>query len=216
MPAPSFFRDLGLFVVPNFLDPEYGAGLRLEIAAAPAEKALIVRPNGAGCLDEGVRKVEDRLPPKEIRADLKKRFHELIPDLEKHFGVRLAGCESPQCLIYRAGDFFKPHTDGGGLEKREDIRRRRVSAVVFLNRESQEPAEDAYGDGHLTFYGLIKDPPWDKLALPLKAEPGLLIAFPSDKLHEVTPISHGRRFTLVTWFYGPDSEQPPEVATPGD
>jgi hypothetical protein len=36
---------------------------------------------------------------------------------------------------------------------------------------------------------------------PLIAEPGLLIAFPSDKWHEVKPVSHGRRFTVVTWFH---------------
>jgi len=88
-----------------------------------------------------------------------------------------------------------------------------VSLVIFLNRESQEPADDAYGQGYLTFYGLLDGPHWKKCAFPLKAEPGLLIAFPSDKWHEVTPVSHGRRFTVVTWFYGPES---PPVAEGAD
>ena len=84
--------------------------------------------------------------------------------------------------------------------------RRRVSVVIFLNRQSQEPAEDAYGEGHLTFYGLLEGREWEKCAFPLDAEPGLLIAFPSDKWHEVKPVSHGRRFTVVTWFHAPETQ----------
>ena len=126
----------------------------------------------------------------------------LLPEIEKHFGVTLLDCESPDYLIYHPGDFFKPHVDGGP-ESSDRIRDRRVSVVIFLNRQCAEPAEDSYGEGHLTFYGLLDGPQWEKCAFPLNPEPGLLIAFPSDKWHEVKPVSHGRRFTVVTWFYGP-------------
>lgn len=81
-----------------------------------------------------------------------------------------------------------------------------MSVVIFLNRQSQEPAEDAYGEGQLTFYGLLDGPQWEKCASPLDAEPGLLIAFPSDRWHEIKPVSHGRRFTVVTWFHDADAD----------
>jgi SM-20-related protein len=31
-------------------------------------------------------------------------------------------------------------------------------------------------------------------------EPGLLVAFRSDTVHEVLPVTHGERFTVVSWF----------------
>jgi SM-20-related protein len=212
MPALGFFQELGLFFVPAFLDPEASVELCREMATAPVEKALITGPSGEDRLDEDSRKVESTVLPKSMRSPLKQRLCALLPELEKHFGVELVGCESPQYLIYHRGDFFKPHTDGGGSQIRDGIRRRRVSAVIFLNRESEEPAEETYGQGQLTFYSLLEGPQWERCVFPLHAEPGLLVAFPSDKLHEVTPVSHGKRFTVVTWFYGPDLAAVPEGA----
>jgi SM-20-related protein len=200
MPSSVFFQQLGLFILPRFLDTDCCAEFFRQMAAAPAEKALVVEPRGEERLDLLSRKVDSSILPKEITAPLKQRLLEIQPALEEHFGMRLAGCESPEYLMYHPGDFFKPHRDGGGSEVNDDIRRRRVSVVIFLNRESPEPAEDTYGEGHLTFYGLMEGPQWEKCAFPLSAEPGLLVAFPSDKWHEVKPVSHGRRFTVVTWF----------------
>ena len=34
-------------------------------------------------------------------------------------------------------------------------RDRRVSVVIFLNRQSPKPLPDTYGGGSLTFYGLL-------------------------------------------------------------
>jgi SM-20-related protein len=209
MPSPVFFRQLGLFILPRFLDADSCVELCRQMAAAPAEKATVVEPHGEECLDLQSRKVDSSILPKEITAPLKQRLLEMQPALEQHFGIRLGGCESPEYLVYHPGDFFKPHRDGGGAEVNEEIRRRRVSVVIFLNQESPEPAEGAYGEGQLTFYGLLEGPQWKKCAFPLAAEPGLLIAFPSDKWHEVKPVSHGRRFTVVTWFRAP---QTPTVA----
>jgi len=36
----------------------------------------------------------------------------------------------------------------------------------------------------------------------MKKEQGTLIAFPSHTLHEVTPITEGRRYSLVGWITG--------------
>jgi SM-20-related protein len=200
MPTPFFFQQLGLFILPRFLDTDYCAEFCRLMAAAPAEKALVIEPHGEERLDLHSRRVDSSILPKEITAPLKQRLLERQPALEQHFGIQLGGCESPEYLLYHPGDFFKAHRDGGGSEVNEGIRLRRVSVVIFLNWESPEPEEGAYGGGHLTFYGLMEGAQWEKCAFPLNAEPGLLIAFPSDKWHEVKPVSHGRRFTVVTWF----------------
>lgn len=216
MPKPDFFRPLGLFVVPEFLDCTSGTTLIDQILSFPAEKGMVVKPSGEETVAEDVRKVKSSIIPKEIRLPLQQRLMGLIPDLEKHFSVTLDGCEPPQFLIYNPGDFFKPHKDGAHGGKHASIRRRRVSVVIFLNQESHEPSQGTYGQGHLTFYGLLDGPQWERCAFPLSAEPGLLVAFSADKLHEVTPVTHGRRFTVVTWFYAPDPDSWPAVREPAD
>jgi len=206
MPKPAFFKQFGLFVIPNFLDQESSLELCRRMTTAPAEKAQVTSPLGEDRLDEYRRKVDASILPKEMQFPLKQRMRELIPEIAKHFAVEVVDCESPQYLVYRPGDFFKAHKDSGGSEK---VRRRAVSAVIFLNNESHEPAEGGYGGGHLTFYGLLEGPQWEKCGLPLQGEPGLLVAFRSETVHEVTPVLHGQRFTVVTWFRGPE---PPAVS----
>src|SRR5579862_2496058 len=106
MPAPGVFQQLGLFLVPNFLEPERAAAFCRQMAAAPAKKALVVGPDGEGREDLDYRKVDSSILPEDIKAPLKTRLRALLPELEKHFGVKLAGCEGPEYLVYRPGDFF--------------------------------------------------------------------------------------------------------------
>ena len=79
-------------------------------------------------------------------------------------------------------------------------RERPVSAVVFLNASSGQPTFDTYGGGALTFYGLLDDPRAQGLGLRLEAEEGLLVAFRSEITHAVAPVTHGHRYTAVSWF----------------
>jgi predicted 2-oxoglutarate/Fe(II)-dependent dioxygenase YbiX len=35
---------------------------------------------------------------------------------------------------------------------------------------------------------------------PVIGEPGTLVAFRSETTHEVTPVTHGQRYTIVSWY----------------
>jgi SM-20-related protein len=127
------------------------------------------------------------------------RLLALKPAAEKHFRLRLSGSRPPQFLVYRPGDFFRRHRDssadpGAG----EAATGRKVSAVAFLNGAE---GEDGYGGGALVFYGLLDDPRGEQVGFPLTPEAGLLVAFRSDVIHEVTPVTHGERCTVVSWFF---------------
>ena len=215
MPGPHFFRTAGLFTAPHFLSPEAAADLRLHMANAPAEKAGLIEGERGEYVDETVRKVESIILPKEVRSPIKRQLLAILPELEEHFRVKLGGCESPHYLIYRPGGFFKAHSDGGS-SRNPFTQQRRVSIVVFLNAESAEPAAGTYGQGRLTFYSLLKGPVWERCGFDLEAETGLLIAFPSEMVHEVTPVSHGERYTVASWFYAPEEEPPAETPAAGE
>ncbi|HZC81508.1 MAG TPA: 2OG-Fe(II) oxygenase, partial [Nitrospiraceae bacterium] len=102
----------------------------------------------------------------------------------------------------REGDFYQVHNDGdNGADAPALTRERKVSVVIFLNSQAQQPVDDTYGGGSLTFYGLIDDPRWLTYGFPLSSEPGLLVAFRSNVLHQVLPVTYGKRYSIVSWLF---------------
>jgi SM-20-related protein len=77
-----------------------------------------------------------------------------------------------------------------------------VSIVVFLNGEGDPADDQSYTGGSLTFYGLMRDARADDRGFPVTGEAGLLVAFPSQLVHSVTPVTCGMRFTIVSWLEG--------------
>jgi SM-20-related protein len=119
--------------------------------------------------------------------------------IEENFSISLRDCEEPQFLRYDAGDFFVAHQDGntGMLQLTSDAERK-VSVVIFLNRQSDEPGAGTYSGGYLKFSDYRAEPQYRQLHLP--ADAGTLVAFRSELTHEVTPVTHGKRYSIVSWY----------------
>lgn len=199
MPDADFFAKLGVYVAKNFFDTASCARYRTEARAATGEKATIGGDPGGLEVDETVRRATAVTVGTSTLASVEARLQALKPLLETHFKVSLAGCEEPQFLTYKPGDFYIPHTDKSGPST--TFAQRKVTVVIFLNGEADTPGRNSYGGGSLTLYGLIDKPRWKKYGFPLVGKTGLLIAFRADVLHEVLPVTHGNRQTIVTWFY---------------
>jgi SM-20-related protein len=199
MPNANFFRSLGLFVQENFLAPGFCAELRAEMSHGKSRAAAIFGEKTEGVLEESVRKVATVDVERSLESKTRERLLGVMPALQNHFKVSLDDCQGPEFLKYGVGAFYLAHKDGNPSGPAK-VTRRRVSAVIFLNAQSKEPAENAYCGGSLTFYGLMDGPEWGKLAFPLEAETGLLVAFRSDVVHEVQPVTAGERFTVVSWY----------------
>ena len=201
MPGHEFFRNLGLFVRANFLDPELCLRIIEQMRQAESRKALIEGGNpDREILDESKRKVLMSVHlSKSTKVLIRDQIMALKPSVEEHFGVSLEDIEKPAFLRYGEGAFYTPHLDTHSGAS-TGMAKRRISVVTFLNASSAEPAANCYGGGSLTFYGLLKGQEWEKCAFGLEAESGLLIAFRPDILHEVRPITFGERFTIVSWF----------------
>ena len=203
MPDADFFTRFGLFAVKEFFDADLCAKFRCEMLSSTLSPAALV--DGYTSVErtkEEVRKTMHAEVSQSTASLAKERLMALRPKLEDHFGLTFEDCEKPQFLVYREGDYFLPHVDGeDDLGKPQYIRNRKISIIVFLNEESGEPAPDAYCGGALTFYGLIDKPEWEKYGFHLNGETGLLIAFRSDILHEVSIVTFGMRFSIVSWLF---------------
>ena len=131
------------------------------------------------------------------RVDVSPELHELVSrrlvehqlEIERHFAVTLGSCEPPQFLRYEPGDFFVAHQDGNTPLVRDETRLRRISIVVFLNT--------GYDGGVLTLHGSYPD---YHVRHPIVGTPGALVAFRSETTHEVTPVTEGERFAIVSWY----------------
>jgi predicted 2-oxoglutarate/Fe(II)-dependent dioxygenase YbiX len=159
--------------------------------AGPAIPAEIYVDKQTAGVDASVRRALSVEPSGEAAAVVDRVCEAVRPDLEHHFGVTLATFEPPHYLLYDRDAFFVAHRDrprAAGFETST----RQVSVVFFLN--------DDFGGGALTFYELLDGEKWQGVGLPCDAAPGLLVAFRSETLHEVQPITAGQRCTVATWF----------------
>jgi len=197
----SIFAKFGLLTIENFLEADLCSRLCAEGRIGASFQATVSR-KGMATLDEDVRRTKAARIGESAIGIVRSRLLDLKPSLEAHFKASLTRCSEPHILIYRPGDFFHPHRDDGDDPMYgEDIVSRQVSVVIFLNDESKESKPGCFGGGALAFYGLLDDPRGKAIGFPLAGAQGLLVAFPSDRVHQVTPVTHGERFTIVTWFH---------------
>ena len=102
------------------------------------------------------------------------------------YGFDILGIYEPLQLVeYGQDDFFQWHMDFGP----GDSSCRKLSLTVQLS----DP--DSYEGGNLQF--MINDKTVDA-----PGDRGTVVIFPSFVLHRVTPVTRGRRRSIVGWFSG--------------
>lgn len=187
-----------LFALSNFLDARTCKEIVAEMGATPGEPATIYGRGSSSSVDESVRKALSQVLSRETVESVRRRLWECKGEVEKHFGIGLSTCEEPQFLRYRVGDFFVAHQDGNTGLLRLDSEARRVSVSIFLTRQSQTPEEGAYCGGSLVFHDWRA--PEGNRELRFVGEAGTLVAFRAETTHEVTPLTHGERYSIACWF----------------
>ena len=214
MAVPTSWPNL--FVAKQFLDPETCRAIVAEMNAAPGDAATVYGRSTFPCVDQASGSVDQasgsvdqasgsvdrnvrqtlRIRPSVATVEsIVNRLVDLKPVVEKHFDVVLSECEDPQFLRYREGDFFVAHQDGNTGLLRLDTESRLVSTVIFLSRESDSPQAGAHCGGSLVFRNYRTDS-----SFRMVGEPGTLVAFRAETTHEITPVTHGERFSIVSWY----------------
>jgi SM-20-related protein len=192
-----------IFVKRNFVDETTCAAWGAAVGAGAQSPATVANTRGNSVVDPRTRRTRCASVDREIYGVVQDRFKELMPELQQYFRVALSRIQDPQFLRYCRGDFFRPHRDDSIVEAHgHDLRSRRVSAVLFLNRQTRLSEPGSYCGGSLLLYmPKSGQPPY----IEVRGHTGLLIAFKSDVLHEVRPVTEGERYTVVTWYVGTDA-----------
>lgn len=164
--------------------------------SSAAARAAVTYGKGDAAVDERVRRVSRVSVSKKTTVSVAERLAQQRDPISQHFGISLANLEEPQFLRYRIGDFFVAHQDGNtGLVNLDTDRTRRISVSIFLNNQSVTPEPDTYGGGSLAFSDWRTGSRHE-----VAGEAGMLVAFRSELTHEVTQVTQGERFAVVSWY----------------
>jgi SM-20-related protein len=182
-----------LFIIRQFFEPLACDAIVAELKSLEGSAATVYGRTTSGSVDESSRKTLRVKPSDETIELVTLKLWECKEAVEKHFAVTLSECEEPQFLRYREGDYFVAHQDGNTGLLRLDSERRLISTVIFLSRESEAPELGTHCGGSLVFTDL-------RNRFHMLAEPGTLVAFRSETTHEVTPVTHGERYSIASWY----------------
>ncbi len=192
----DLLAKLGVFVRPNFLEPELAAQVVASSEAAPVDWLGTVDDDGVVRQVDEVSQLKVMNSPAPLRTLITERLDAARPQLEDFFKLSLGRQNTQKFISYRAGDFIRPHRD-----QLPETRPGEITTIIFLNNENNEveaPDGDGYVGGALFLYGLIQKEGWQDYGFQIRGETGLLVAFPAHTIHEVTPVIEGTRFTFVT------------------
>jgi len=183
--------------VENFLDGTAVERTRDEMRRAHGNPAALLGSPAEQTRAPSPRRATRIAISHATRAGVMQLLEEHRPRIEARFGRPLDGCEEPQFLRYEPGDYFVPHQDGNTPLIHDESRFRKVSVVILLSEQSDQPTPETYCGGSLVLHGPYGQPD-ERIALA--PPPGTLVAFPSETTHEVTPITHGERLSIVSWY----------------
>lgn len=110
------------------------------------------------------------------------------------YGLTLQSREGASFLRYGTGGFYKPHVDRADVPAWPPTAARQVTLVLFLESAREADPSGAFGGGILRVFQDEGDP------IDIVPTRGTLVAFPASTPHEVTPVTSGRRDTIVDWF----------------
>lgn len=215
----AVLRKLGVFIRAQVLNPAECEQLCAEATASRLDRATVGTPSSGESTTqvyENVRRTKYvRVAPDTI-ASLEQRLLALRPELDKFFAAQLGRCAGTQLLAYQPGDFFRAHQDTPDSPDQPcpaEIRRRKISTILFLNEQAKNPTPEEYDGGSLIFNGLLDAKGAQGAGIGVIPESGLLVAFRSTVWHHVSEVSAGTRYTLVTWFE--EAEAPEQFSIAG-
>src|SRR2546428_10119879 len=137
MPDADLFSRLGLFVIKDFFNPELCSKVRAEMSLATGTPGSVWMKESSGDVQNDAlkRRTEMSDIPQTTMSLAKDRLLALMPLLEKHFKIRLNGCQGTKFVVYREGDFYGPHLDiSDDPEAPQYAKERRAGVGRLLNR----------------------------------------------------------------------------------
>jgi len=178
-----------VLVVPRVFEPELCRALIDYFEASGGQPSGSMRDHGGGThrvLDPGVKRRQDVavLEPRLREACRQRLLRRLAPEILKAFQFEASEIERDIVVRYDAseGGFFRPHRDNVS----GSTTHRRFAATINLNAEDYSGGDLRFPEfGHYSY----------------RAETGGAIVFSCSLLHEALPVTRGRRYAYLPFFF---------------
>ena len=195
-PGAGCSHEAAVYVRPRLVDRGLCARIRAAMDSGVSEAAEVYVDGYV--VDDHARRTLDVSVDDQV-VDLVERLLEAVrPDASVFFRETLRASEGPGFLRYAVGGFYRAHHDVGGGP--EDAFPRRVSVVLFLTDAGPGSGAGRCQGGALRLHN-VRGPGREDDPIDIAPEMGTLVAFPSDVLHEVLPVTGGVRDVVVDWFF---------------
>jgi predicted 2-oxoglutarate/Fe(II)-dependent dioxygenase YbiX len=178
-----------ILVVPRVFEPEFCRQLIEHYDAHGGMDSGVMKEDGGrtvGSMDYGLKRrfdcpIGDEAMKAAIRARMQRR---LVPAIQRAFQFTATRLERYMVACYDSsvGGYFLPHTDNGT----KGTAHRRFAASIHLNTDEYEGGEVRFPEFGLQSY---------------RAPTGGAAVFSVSLLHEVTPVTKGRRLIFLTFLY---------------
>jgi predicted 2-oxoglutarate/Fe(II)-dependent dioxygenase YbiX len=172
--------------------------IRGHMLSSPTYTRSIMKRDGTPAVDTRIRRTTNVKAPEAVRVLVDQRLAMIQNHINRHFSLNTSQRQQAQYLIYRSGDFFGRHRDDAPESDLKYLVSRKISTVIFLN--DLRTIGQTFQGGVLSLFWRFRDASGERTRLDVVPEEGLLIAFPSYLLHQVSQIKSGLRFTVVSWF----------------
>lgn len=183
-------------VLPAIWTPAFCRGIQRAMDDGDADAAEIVQSGFS--VDTQARHAFDVTIDPDWQARVDQALRTAWPQLLEHFGLTAVESLGSGCLRYPPGGRYGRHRDRdagfGSL-----IEDRRVSLIVWLNAAGTTTDRGDFEGGMLRLYPAGRPP------IEITPTTGALVAFPSDWLHEVLPVTRGTRDVVIDWLCVPAS-----------
>src|SRR6266545_7063843 len=183
----------------NFLPHSACAEIRKSMLASPTYMGTIVKHDGIATVDSRIRRATNIEVDACLRSVVNVGLRSIKVRLDRYFGIETTDIQPTQYLLYRRGDFFRRHRDAARESHFEDLVNRKISVVLFLN-DRNTTGDHHFEGGDLSFIGRFRNGTEELTRIDVTPCEGMLIAFPSQLLHEVLRVRRGLRFTAVSWL----------------
>lgn len=192
--SAKLLRKLGIYVDVDFLPDDLCQAICREIdAGAKTDAAVYSETSKSNDMDRALRSSSYANVSSETSDLITEKIRAAKPVIEAHYSEEYSDeLELPKFLIYGPGNYFKPH--------RDSQLNRKINMTIYLNDEDDEAAPDTYEGGTLKLYEVFKSPAMANNGVSLTGKRGVLVAYPSEIPHEVTPVLRGARYAIVARF----------------
>jgi predicted 2-oxoglutarate/Fe(II)-dependent dioxygenase YbiX len=177
-----------VLIVPRVFEPELCKRLIAYYEAAGGAQSGVMRDvdgRTVGVIDDFKRRRDVTIGDKALRQEILARLQRrLIPEIAKIYQFEVTRIERYMVACYDAADggYFRPHRDNETL----GTAHRRFACSINLNAEDFEGGDLRFPEfGHRTY----------------RPPTGGAVIFACGLQHEATPVTRGRRFAFLPFFY---------------